>query len=185
MAAAVVLGGPTARAKTLFTETFANAQPDPSGIPYGVGVLAGTKFTITQGTIDIVGVLNGNYFTCSYNPAGNCLDLVGDSPGTISSTAALKLKPGTQYTVQFGATAQGVTENIEFNVTLGSQTQTLTATPTPQTLRASFLAGAADRVATLTFSSVTNLDGYHGAVLSDIVVCTTKVTAKKPRCKKP
>ena len=91
-----------ANAGVIFEEDFSGATPGANNS------LAGTQFTVTSGAVDIIGVLNGSFFTCVNNSGGNCLDLVG-SPGlgSISSIPTFNLTAGDTYTIAFGYILQG------------------------------------------------------------------------------
>jgi hypothetical protein len=94
-----------ASAGVIFSEDFSGATPGT----YGVGMLPGTQFNVSTDNVDVVGVLNGSNFTCTGNPAGNCVDLVGsNNGGGIQSIPTFALKAGDTYVVSFGGTLQSV-----------------------------------------------------------------------------
>jgi len=161
-----------ASASVIFSEDFSGAAPGPNNS------LAGTQFSVSAATVDIVGVLNGSYFTCANNPSGNCLDLVG-SPGlgAITSNPTFNLVGGDTYTISFGYILQGfspgTTPTSDFTVGLGSFSDALTAIPNVQAASLSFIPGSNETSVNLTFASLTTPDNFHGAVLNDIVVTET------------
>ena len=171
---AIVLGLSVcpASASVIFSEDFSGATPGANNS------LAGTQFSVSSGTVDIIGVLNGSFFTCVNNPGGNCLDLVG-SPGlgAITTNPTFNLVVGDTYNISFGYILQGfptgTTPTSDFTVGLGSFSDALTAIPTVQDASLSFSVGSNETGVNLTFASLTSPDDFHGAVLNDIVVTET------------
>jgi hypothetical protein len=161
-----------ASATVIFSEDFSGATPRANNS------LAGTQFSVTSGAVDIVGVLNGSFFTCVNNPGGNCLDLVG-SPGlgSIKSTPTFDLIAGDKYMITFGYILQGFTSGTtptsDFTVGLGSFSDTLTAIPMVEDASLSFTPGSNETGVNLTFATLTSPDDFHGAVLDHIVVTET------------
>jgi hypothetical protein len=126
---------------------------------------------VTAGNVDIVGVIGGSYFSCVDQPSGNCLDLIGSvGTGAISSIPTFNLTAGTTYTITFGVVVQGLNTNINFSVGLGTFSQTVTATPSPQQIKVQFVAATNQSGAHLTFTSITNPDNFHGPVLDNIAL---------------
>src|SRR5258708_2286271 len=77
----------------LFQENFSGAVP---GAGYSFGPIPGTQFTVTGGTVDVVGVIGGSHFSCDDHPSGNCLYLRGGGEiAAISSVPTLNLTAGT------------------------------------------------------------------------------------------
>ena len=162
-----------ASASIVFSEDFSGATPGANNS------LAGTQFSVSSGAVDIVGVLNGSFFTCVNNPSGNCLDLVG-SPGlgAITTNPTFNLVPGDTYNISFGYILQGfptgsTTPTSDFTVGLGSFSDQLTAIPTVQDASLSFSVGSNETGVNLTFAALTSPDNFHGPVLNDIVVTET------------
>ena len=159
-----------AHATTLLSEDFSATAPGTYS-----GAMPGSVFQVVGGNVDIVGVLGGSFFTCVRNPAGNCLDLVGNTgSGAIGSVAGFDLAAGSTYTVSFGANLQGYgptdPQTTTFSVALGSLSQTFTATGAGGDYSATF-APLADQVgAHLVFTTLTAPDSVHGAVLDHIVL---------------
>ncbi|MGB7763071.1 MAG: PEP-CTERM sorting domain-containing protein [Bryobacteraceae bacterium] len=96
---AVVLASPAA---TIFSENFDNAVP---GYYSTRGIITGTKFSLTAGTIDVNGTLNGSYYPelCVAPTSGNCIDTTGGTNptrGTITTTNAISFAPGS-YVLSF------------------------------------------------------------------------------------
>jgi hypothetical protein len=168
----VTMSVESAQAATiLFSENFSGAVP---GANKGVGLIPGTGVTVTANTVDIVGLLNGSFFTCVNNPGGNCLDLVG-SPGLGAiASAPFNLTAGHAYAITFGYVLQGFNPGdaatSNFSVALGAFSTTLTAIPTAQGASLGFTSPANVSNATLTLATLTEPDGFHGAVLDHIVV---------------
>jgi len=155
-------------AAQLFQENFSGAVPGGS---YPIGTIPGTQFAVTAGNVDVVGVVGGSYFSCADHPSGNCLDLIGSvGTGAIGSVPTFNLTGGTTYTITFGVVVQGVTTNIDFSVGLGTFSQTVTATPSPSQITVQFVAATSQSGVHLTFTSITNPDNFHGAVLDNIVL---------------
>jgi hypothetical protein len=167
-------GNVASAATIIFSENFSGGTP---GI-YGGGTVPGTQMKVTLNSVAILGVLHGSFFGCANNLAGNCLGLSGGSGmGNVSSVSTFNLTAGTVYTIQFGVTAQGVTNNIDFQVSLGNFSQKVTATPTPQPISLTYVPLTNESNVSLSFVSITNLDNIHGAVLDNIVVSAETNTA--------
>src|SRR5437879_2110521 len=64
----------TSVAGQLFQENFSGAVPAAG---YTFGPIPGTQFTVTGGSVDVVGVIGGSHFSCVDHPSGNCLWLSG------------------------------------------------------------------------------------------------------------
>src|SRR5215469_13123426 len=62
----VISAAPAGADTTLFSEDFSGATPAANY----TGAIAGTQVTVTANAVDIVGVLNGSFFTCANNAAG-------------------------------------------------------------------------------------------------------------------
>ena len=167
--ASLLLTGSTS-ASTLFSEDFSGATPGT----YGVGPIAGTGVSVTTDNVDIVGVLNGSFYSCVDNPGGNCLDLVGNGGrGGIASNTAFNLTAGETYTVKFGAILQGYAAgqgNTTFTVALGSQSVTESVNGTAQQFSLAFVPLVSETGADLAFTTVVPGDGSHGAVLDNITL---------------
>ena len=151
----------------IFTENFSGAVPGT----YGPGNIAGTQVSVTGGNVDIIGVLNGWYYVCDNNPLGNCLDLIGYlGHGSIRSTHTFNLVAGNTYTITFGVIVQGADADLQFSVGLGHFSQIETATPVAQEMVLTYTPDVNQSDASLTFASITNVDGVHGPVLDHISV---------------
>lgn len=168
---ALACAATSATAGTLFTEDFSGAS---SGT-YGVGPIAGTQFAVTTANVDVGGVLNGgNFFACSGNPAGNCLDLVGNNGGGgIASVPTFTLTAGNTYTVKFGGTLQSGATNpatTTFSVGLGSlsQVETVNTPYAPATFTLTFKPVVTQTNAALSFTTLVPADSVHGEVLDHI-----------------
>jgi hypothetical protein len=136
--------------------------------------------------VDIIGVDNQTSGSCTANPSGNCLDLIGNAgSGAIASLRQYELDPGITYTIQFTVVAQGVNSNLDFTVGLGSFSSPVTATPKPQLVRLYYTPAAIESMTTLNFTSGTDVDGEHGPVLSNIALCAHKAGTKKLKCAAP
>ena len=169
--AAFACAATAANAGTLLTEDFSGAM---SGT-YGVGAIPGTQFAVTTSNVDVGGVLNGgNFFGCTGNPAGNCLDLVGNSGGGgIASVPTFTLTAGDTYTVTFGGTLQSGSTNpasTTFSVGLGSLTQveTVTTPYAPATFTLTFKPTVTQTSAALSFTTLVPADSVHGEVIDHI-----------------
>jgi hypothetical protein len=159
-----------ASAFTLLSEDFSGATPGPDNN------LAGTQFTQSGGPVDIVGVLNGTFFSCAQNSGGNCVDMVG-SPGNgkITSTTTFNLLANHLYTYSFLDILQGFssgdpeTSSFLFNVG-GLSIVTYTATPDGESISAGFVAPISVLNAVLTIETITAPDTIHGADISNILL---------------
>ncbi|HEY2706877.1 MAG TPA: PEPxxWA-CTERM sorting domain-containing protein [Caulobacteraceae bacterium] len=186
--AALALTGAAAQAGTIFTEDFSGAIPGGGSGPGGAygGAIPGTQISVTTDNVDLLGVLNGTNFNCVDNPAGNCLDLVGNQGGGgIESVPTFNLVAGDTYTVAFGANLQGDfggnTPTTTFDVGLGtlSQSETLAAAVnTAYTL--TFKPVVDETGAELTFTTVTGADGVHGAVIDNISLAQSAPVSDLP-----
>lgn len=177
IAASCLVWAGAASAAPLLSEDFSGAVPGPTGS----GPIGGTQFTVTQDNVDVVGVLNGSFFTCVDNPAGNCLDLVGESGGgAIQSIPSFNLLAGQTYELTFGEVLQGYAAGspatTQVRIALGSLSQDETfdgGVITHPTL--SFTPLVNETSAALSFTTLTAPDSVHGAVLDDIVLSTVGV----------
>ena len=182
--AAILLAASTGMANaatTVFSEDFSGSTPGT----YGVGPLPGTQFSVATLNVDVVGVLNGSFFSCVQNPSGNCLDLVGNSgAGSSITSAPISLVGGQTYTLSFSDLLQGFNATDPttslFTVALGSFSQQFTSTGAGATESVSFVAAATDPATTLSFLDDTTPDGGHGPVLSGIVLTTPDAAPAVP-----
>jgi len=160
-----------ASATVLLSENFSGATPGT----YGGGSLPGTQFNVTAGNIDIVGVLNGSFFTCAANPGGNCIDLVGTSGGQITSTTSFNLLANHLYTYSFEHVLQGYNpgdpnfSKFTFDVG-GISIVEYTSTGAISGLGAGFVSPIDVSGAVLVITSTVAADSVHGSVLSNIVL---------------
>ncbi len=186
LALSLTLGSAVAaEAATIFVEDFSGATP-ATGYNSGTGI-PGTQFTVTSGNVDVLGQINGNLFGCSGNPGGNCLDLIGDQgQAIIQSTVSFDLIAGTTYTVSWtdhlqGGHAPGT--QLEYSVSLGTNSQNYFSEPITQLLSLQFTAATTQLGALLVFDTIGNINGFHGPVLSGIsidAVSTVPVPAALP-----
>ena len=163
----------------LLQENFSGATPGPNNN------LAGTQFQVLSGAVDIIGILNGSFFACVNNPAGNCLDMVGSpGPGAVASIPTFNLVAGDAYTISFGYILQGfvmgTTPTSDFTVGLGTFSTVLTAIPEVQHASISFTASTGQPGVNLTFATDTAPDSVHGAVLDNIILTQTSGTVPEP-----
>jgi hypothetical protein len=168
----------------IFSENFAGATPAAN---YPVGPIAGTGFSVTQNVVDILGVTNGMFAGCAASSSGNCLDLVGSNGiplGGVTTTSPLSLVAGHTYTVAYTDILQGFNagdpETSTYDVQLGSTVLLETAITSVVSTTLTFSPLISDPNARLSFTTVTAPDGFHGAVLSDIVVTDTTVSVPGP-----
>lgn len=160
-----------ANAGILLSEDFSGAT---SGT-YGIGAISATQFAVTTANVDVGGVLNGGtFFGCTGNPAGNCLDLVGNSgSGGIASVPKFTLTAGNTYTVKFGGTLQSGPTNpaiTTFRVGLGSLSEVLTVDLpySPQIFSLNFMPIITEASAALSFTTIVPADSVHGEVIDHI-----------------
>jgi hypothetical protein len=159
-----------AQAATLLSENFAAA----SGGLYS-GAIGGTLFSVTLGSIDIVGLPSGSPFSCVHNPGGNCLDLVGNTgTGAIASVPTFNLLAGMTYTVSFGALLQGFAPGdpttTSYRVSLGSFASNLAVNSAGANVSLNFTALANETAVRLRFETLAAPNSVHGAVLDNIVL---------------
>jgi hypothetical protein len=174
---------------SLLSESFASSYPaagEETDGAYDPGTLPSTQFAVTAGNVDIMGVDNQVSGSCTANPSGNCLDLIGNAHmGAIASLRQYDLDPGTTYTIQFTVVAQDVKSNLDFTVGLGAFSSPVTATPKKQLIRLYYTPTSIESMATLNFASVTDVDGEHGPVLSNIALCAHRAGSKNLKCATP
>lgn len=180
LVAMVYAGAPVAlqAATVVFQEDFSGA----TGGLYGSGAIAGTKFAVTSGSIDIVNPTN---YTCVANLTGACLDLIGNTgSGEIKSTVGIDLIAGNSYSIDFTDILQGFgpTSNayVNYTISLGSYTVGSKSTPTITPMSFSFTAMATEISAVLGFKSTSYWDSVHGPVISDIKVTETLGVSQVP-----
>jgi len=107
---------------TILSENFDELTP-------AIAVTSAGVFTALNGTnVDIVGNLNGNYFSnlAVLPESGNALDLdgtLGNSQGVIS-TGAITLNPGVAYTLSFDLIGSQRGTTTSTTVSFGSYSQT-------------------------------------------------------------
>jgi hypothetical protein len=167
---ALLLPG-SSSATVLFSEDFSHS---PGGT-YST-TIPGAQFTVTEGNVDIFGVLNAG-LNCTNNVAGNCLDLIGNvGIGQITSIPTFSLIAGDTYTITYGANSQGVTQTLFFSVALGSLSATESATDATGNESVVFTPTAGQSGAALIFTSITNVNNVNGPVLSNIVLTQTAPT---------
>lgn len=178
--ALLACAAPPALSATIFSEDFSGATPGTYS-----GQIPGTKFTDNGADVDIIGVLNGSFFTCVGNPSGNCVDLVGNQgPGSVLTSTPIALTAGDTYTIGFTDNLQGFNSGdpvtSDFTVALGSFTANLVATPDLMQRSLSFVASASDPAAVLSFATTTSPDSVHGPILSGITVTDTTAAVPEP-----
>ena len=179
--AAIGLLPAAASAGTVFSEDFSGATPRGGY----TGEITGTKFTASGSDVDIIGVLNGSFFSCVANPSGNCLDTVGGrgAGGTVTSTP-FALTAGTAYTLTFTDLLQGFEmgdpATAAYTASVGGFSQLFTATPTITNRTFSFTPLLSTSAATLTFNVLTSPDSSHGPVLSNILITSADAVAAVP-----
>jgi hypothetical protein len=171
--AAFLISAPvTAGATVIFSENFSGAAPGT----HGTGTLSGTGFAVTGGNIDIIGVLNGSFFTCVQNLPGNCIDMVGSGAnGQITSTVTFNLLANHLYTYSFDHVLQGFgptdpnTSKFTFDVG-GVSIVEYTSTGAGAGIGAGFVSPIDVANAVLIITSTLAADGSHGSVISNIVL---------------
>jgi hypothetical protein len=171
-----------AQASTIvFSEDFSGATVGSynTGSNGGTGDITGAKFKVTDANIDVLGP---GYFSCVGNPGGKCVDLIGSSgKGTIASTVGIDLHAGDTYTISYTDILQGfalgTSPSLAYKVSLGSTVFDVSSIPTATPVLLSFTAASTELGALLTFSTVGNIDGSHGPVISGISVSETAVAA--------
>jgi PEP-CTERM motif len=135
----------------------------------------GSFFTVTSGTVDIVGGALFGYL-CVTPAAGNCLDMDGSNgaAGQISS-AMMTLAPGT-YTLSFDLIGSHRDVTTSTTVALGSlfnQTFNLTSSDVTSGVVNDTITVSAPTTAALVFTS--NTPGNIGAVLDNVTFAPASV----------
>jgi hypothetical protein len=158
----------------IFSEDFSSATP---GSKSGPGPIAGTAFSITGGNVDIIGVLNGSFFTCDANPGGNCLDLAGTGWGSVATGSTLQLKAGHRYELEFAALVQGgypPSVGLNVQVNLGDFGAEAHVYPSAQNFKLTYFPPYDQLGVPLSFAIIGSFGGgpaaSHGPVLSDISI---------------
>ena len=179
------VSGAPASGQTVFSEDFSGATPGTYN-----GAVIGSKFTVSNPgntglNVDIVGVLNGNFFNCVANPGGNCLDLVGNSgPGAMITSTTFNLAAGTTYTLALTDILQGFPSGDPataiYTASIDGFSQTFTATADAARRMFSFTPLAVTNSATLIFTDLTSPDSVHGPILSDIAITGAPSTGAVP-----
>jgi hypothetical protein len=167
-------------AGVIFSENFSGATP---GDYATTGVLTGTNFTLTAGSIDVDGT--GWYAdSCVAPTSGNCIDTTGygNMRGVLTSTNAISFSPG-QYLLSFDLAGWSVTSASEG----GPQTESATVEVDLGTLvvdQQYFRNGSLNpyptvyipftvtstTAANLVFTDLSGTTGYAGAILDDIEI---------------
>ena len=182
VACAAMLATGAASASVLFSENFSPAQTNRIGQSYGVGLIDNTGFFVTSGSIDIGGSLNtqfGAAFACGHNPGGNCIDLIGATPGSIQTVNSFDLVAGQTYTIAMGATLIGgvFAPAADFTVKLTTSTSTLFSTtlsvPTFGGLLSTNFTPSSNRTGVfLSLSALPVASGSRGPILDNISLST-------------
>ena len=161
LALATSLGG-AAQAQTVFSEDFSGATP---GFGY-TGRITGTKFTASR-DVDIVGQLNGSFFSCGpLNPGGNCIDLIGGTgPGGTTTSTQFSLAAGVLYTLAFDDA--GMAGNV-YSAAVDGFSQTFLSVGSVVNNSFSFTPLTSTDAATLAFTTITSPDSSHGPTLANI-----------------
>jgi hypothetical protein len=140
------------------------------------GILAGTQFSLTSGTVDLNGA--AWYSVLCHSPAsGTCVDTTGGGghPGVITTTSAIALSAGT-YVLSFdlaGWDDGTYQENTSVQVTLGSllsQTFYRDGASNPYSTVEIGFTVPVDTTAYLSFADLGGSAGYAGAVLDNISI---------------
>ncbi len=152
-------------AATLISEDFNAAGP-----AFGVSTTI-PSFTVTSGTVDVIGVGSGFDF---YPGNGAYIDLSGNSAGSIASSA-FSFNAGDTVTLTFSYGANG--DNRSANISLGSLFATsLTASQSSgsvfSTYTTTFTVSSATS-ASLLFTGTT--PGASGFVIDNVVLTSTAV----------
>ena len=147
---------------TMFYEDFSTAIPGTydSDIP-------GAGFTVTKGNIDIVGQLNGDFYTCHYTNE-NCIDLVGNQGnGAITSISNFNLVAGITYNITFGYNCG---KKCDFKVRLGKFSKTFSSINKYSTAKVSYTPLANEQNALVSFEVIKAPNLIHGPVIDHIKI---------------
>ncbi len=153
------LGGPSAQAAQIFAENFDTTSTGTFNAISAVG-----NFNVTSGSVDVLG---GSFFgfLCTGAATGNCVDLSGNSAGTLSS-GSLALNAG-NFTLAFvlNGSQRGVTTST--TVSLGSLFSNTFVLASSDLNSFSFpITVPSNTTAVLSF--VSNTPGGTGAVLDNV-----------------
>lgn len=165
-----LVSGDRASATVLLQENFSTT----TGGTFS-STIPGSQFKVTGGNVDVIGVLNGGFFSCQDNYSGNCLDMIGNMGfGSIGSIPTFTLVAGDTYTITFGVVAQALSTSLDFSVGLGSLSAVETAPyAAPAHLTVTFTPTVTQSGAALTFASITNVNNVNGPVLDNIMLTET------------
>ena len=153
------LGAPGAQAAQVFSENFDTTATGTFNALSAVG-----NFSLTSGSVDVLG---GSFFgsLCTGSTTGNCVDLSGNSAGSLSS-GVLSLNAG-NYTLAFvlNGSQRGVPTSA--TVSLGSVfTQTYSLASADLNSFSIAIAVPANTTGVLSF--VSNTPGGTGAILDNV-----------------
>ena len=170
----VLLGiAPMAHATIIVTEDFSTVLPGT----YNLGQAVGTAFTVTAGSVDVVG---GAFFggLCVGGETAPCVDLSGNNAGTIA-TSSLALGPG-NYLLSFVLNGSQRGVDASTTVSLGalfSQTY-ITPSATANNVINQAITVASGTTAVLSFAS--NTAGNIGSLLDNVSLTTTASAVPEP-----
>jgi len=181
---AFVLASP---AGAIFSENFEGATP---GYDSTLGVITGTQFSLTAGSIDVNGLAKGSSPAwypelCRLPASGYCIDTTGGSapgPGTISTTAPIVFSTPGYYMLSFDL--EGWYDTMNGNNTTNADATVrvdLTGLITNAEFEVSgdnpyltdeilFQVTASNTSATLTFTSLGGNYSYAGGILDNVSI---------------
>jgi hypothetical protein len=138
---------------------------------FGPGQLAGTRFTVDSGTVNVLGSLNGSNGMCSVNPSGNCIDVAGSTGAAqISTTPSFDLQPGIAYTISFKAASWDPKVAQALTVRLGSSEWDLKVSKAKK-MELQYTPSTVEVGSVVTFASSGDLEPGQGPLLSGFSLC--------------
>lgn len=172
LAASAALIAPAHAATVVFSDNFDSYSP-ASAVPWG-----GNGVWTTNNSVDLV--KSGEYDITCAGGTGNCVDLSGDSNGSISQL--INLAAGS-YTISFDYTGNqldafgGPFPQAGFNVTIGSLTTFIGPLANNSSVFTTFLGGfTTSGPATLTFTQIGG-DPLRGSILDNVSISAVPESA--------
>jgi len=184
---AFVLASPAA---AIFSENFEGATT--LGFDGTYGVIAGTQFSLTAGSIDVNGPGSPGYYPelCTAPASGNCIDTtgggtptgVGTGPGTISTTSPIVFSTPGWYILSFDLegwydTVEGditddvATDRVDLGTLIVDDEFTVYGADNPYPAEEIlFQVTAPNTSATLTFTSLGGNYSFAGGILDNISI---------------
>ncbi len=155
------------QASIIFSENF-DSVPDGTTKTGTIG-----NFTVTGGNVDVVGTFPTNKFNtlCVSSESGNCVDLNGNTPGTLTSSA-ISLVAGL-YTLQFDLNGSQRGYSTSTTVSFASFTHTYVLTSSSTNVFSIPITVVTPGTSQIVFKSNLLGSASAGALLDDVQVSGT------------